>query len=89
MGVNPEGVAGMNWIAGGAAGGSGGARGFLSGESTSSIVKAGCGGVTGMLASGAVVLISGFVCCEFLDFCSSDELSEGLLEWSTTKTDVF
>jgi hypothetical protein len=89
----------MAGITGISRGGSGGARGFLRGESTSSI-DSGCGGVTGMSESGAVALTTGLSCNEYLFCCSTDEpsdrlllsneeFSDGLLECSTISTDLF
>jgi hypothetical protein len=77
----------MKLMAGGIDGGSGGALGFLKGESTSSI-DIPCGGVTGIFSSASVVRILGVSNPDNL-YRSREELSDGLFEWSTTKTDLF
>lgn len=79
--LRAAGVGGMNLIAGG----SGGARGFLSGESISSMECIGCGGVTGPMK---VVPLAVGRCVVSIALILGGEGSDDAL-CCTTRTDLF
>lgn len=90
-GVAPDGVAGMKLKAGGREGGSGGARGFRRGESTS-LKCWGCGGVTGASfcgLSGSISIATSLTTMIDPDGGAISDASDGLVEWLTTRTEEF